>query len=171
MVAHRRRRELFPPDRRLQARMAVAAIATPLIVLAALAGVLVVLPLRLAVPVGGAAFLGVMGAVRAWRAGERRGHVLGPSEHPDLQAAVARLCFMADLPRPEIVLEPESQPNSWMVAPPRRTPRLHVTRGLLQTLSGPELEAVVAHELAHVANHDALVMTVVGGPSSALLDG
>jgi heat shock protein HtpX len=171
MVAHRRRRELFPPDRRLQARMAVAAVATPLLVLAALAAVLMVLPFRLGGPVGGALVLGVIGAITTWRAGELRGHVLGPSEHPELQAAVARLCLMGDLPRPEIVLEPERQPNSWMVAPPRRTPRLHVTRGLLEVLSGPELEAVVAHELAHLANRDALVMTVVGGPSSALLEG
>src|SRR4051812_47563139 len=171
MVASRRRRELFPPDRRLQARMAVAALLTPPLVLTALAGVLMVLPFRLAVAVGGALALGVIGAVNTWRAGERCGHVLGPSEHLELQAAVGRLCVMADLPRPEIVLEPESQPNSWMVAPPRRTPRLHVTRGLLQALSGPELEAVVAHELAHLANRDALVMTVVGGPSSALLEG
>jgi heat shock protein HtpX len=151
--------------------MVVAAVVTPLLVLAALVAVMLVLPLRLAGPVAAAGVLGLIGAVSAWRAGERRGHVLGPSEYPELQAAVERLCVMADLARPELVLEPESQPNSWMVAPPRRTPRLHVTRGLLDVLTGPELEAVAAHELAHLANRDALVMTIVSGPSAALLEG
>jgi hypothetical protein len=34
-----------------------------------------------------------------------------------------------------------------------------------------ELEAVVAHELSHVAHRDATVMTVVGGPGAVLLEG
>jgi heat shock protein HtpX len=44
---------------------------------------------------------------------------------------------------------------------------LHLTQGLLDLLEPRELEAVIAH----VANRDAAVMTVVGGPGEALLSG
>ena len=46
-----------------------------------------------------------------------------------------------------------------------------MTRGLLELLTPAELEAVVGHELAHVANRDAAVMTAVGGPGAVLLAG
>jgi heat shock protein HtpX len=46
-----------------------------------------------------------------------------------------------------------------------------LTQGLLDLLEPRELEAVIAHELAHVVNRDAAVMTVVGAPGEALLAG
>jgi heat shock protein HtpX len=49
--------------------------------------------------------------------------------------------------------------------------QLHLTQGLLDCLEPAELEAVIAHELAHVAQRDAAVMTVVGGPGAVLLAG
>jgi heat shock protein HtpX len=78
---------------------------------------------------------------------------------------------VGDLPRPDIVLDAERQPNSWVIDLPGRPPRLHVTRGLLATLDAAELEAAIAHELSHVAHRDATVMTVVGLPGSLLLEG
>ncbi len=62
-------------------------------------------------------------------------------------------------------------PNSWIEGTTRGGFRLHLTQGLLDLLEPRELEAVIAHELAHVANRDAAVMTVVGGPGEALLSG
>ena len=53
----------------------------------------------------------------------------------------------------------------------REHTRLHLTDGLLRRLDPHELEAVVAHELAHVAHRDATVMTIVGGPGAVLLGG
>ena len=170
MSRRRRRRELFPPDRRLQLWMVLASVLTPLVVLAAVTGVVEFLPLKLAIGVGVAAAIGVVAAVRSRKASSR-GRELPPDEAPELHAAVDRLSAMADIPRPVIVLEYERQPNSWVTDSPGRSPRLHVTRALLDTLEGPELEAVAAHELAHIANRDATVMTVVGGPGAVLLNG
>ena len=84
---------------------------------------------------------------------------------------VERLCVLADLPKPAIVLDRQLQPNSWIEGTKRGGFRLHLTQGLLELLEPRELEAVIAHELAHVANRDAAVMTVVGGPGEALLSG
>src|SRR3954452_7827012 len=166
----RRRRELFPPRRGLQARMAATAILTPLIVLALLVAVVDVAPPKL---LGGMAVATIAGIVAAVKARNRveNARPLRPGERPELHAAVERLCVLADLPRAEIVVDDEKQPNSWIVDPPGRAPRLHLTKRLLEMLPPPEVEAVVAHELSHVANRDATVMTVVGGPGSVLLEG
>ena len=166
----RRRRELFPPDRRLQALMALAAVLTPLVVLAAVGAALLFLPTRLRLGLLLAMAIGLVVAVRA-RSKAEDARPLPAAEAPGLHAIVDRLCALADLPRPRIYLDMEWQPNSWIVDPPGRPARLHVTSGLLDVLEGPELEAVVAHELAHVANRDATVMTVVGGPGAVLAEG
>src|SRR5215211_8982322 len=162
-MRRRRRPELFAPDRGLQARMLVAAVSTPALVLACVAAVVLVAPFKIAAEVALAAAIGAGGAVRERR---RRppAEPVTPGQEPALHAIVDRLCLLADLPKPEIVVEAEEQPNSWLVGLSRGRARLHVTRGLLDLLTPSELEAVVGHELAHLVNRDAVVMTAVGGP-------
>jgi heat shock protein HtpX len=165
-----RRPELFPADRGLQARMVLAAVVTPATVLTVVAAVVLFAPRRIVVVVAIAAIVGVALAVRARREADR-GHALDVGQAPDLHALVERLCTTADLPKPLLMLDEERQPNSWVVAAPGRRAELHVTRGLLDVLAAAELEAVIAHELAHLAHRDATVMTVVGGPGAVLLEG
>jgi heat shock protein HtpX len=168
-MRRRCRSELLPPDRGLQARMLFAMVVTPLVALAAFIGAIVLIPqarFTLVVVAG-------MGVAAAWRDDERRvcPPVLHPESLPHVHAIVERLCVLADLPKPDIVVEPERQPNSWVVARPHAQPRLHVTTGLLAVLPPDELEAVIAHELSHLAHHDARLMTVVGGLGNVLSDG
>jgi heat shock protein HtpX len=163
-------RELFPADRGLVLRMVLAAVATPLLVVAALAAVAAAAPARVGVGVGIATIVGIVAAVRE-RGAAVRGRELDPEQAPALHAAVERLCVLADLPKPRIVLEDEAQPNSWVVAVGRERSRLHLTRGIVERLEPRELEAVIAHQLAHVAHRDATVMTLVGGPGAVLLGG
>jgi heat shock protein HtpX len=169
-MRRRRRPELFAPDRGLQARMVLAAVGTPALVLAAVAAIVLYAPLKLIAGVAIAAAIGVGGAIRE-RRDRRPARPVTPEEEPQLHAIVDRLCVVADLPKPEIVVEPETQANSWLVGLSRGRARLHVTRGLLDLLTPSELEAVVGHELAHLVNHDAAVMTAVGGPGAVLLGG
>ncbi|WP_028059954.1 M48 family metalloprotease [Candidatus Solirubrobacter pratensis] len=164
------RRKLLPADRGLVARMVVAAVATPLIVLALLTVVFLAAPTKIIIVTGIASVLGV-GAMRKERAGGRRTSTVSEGEAPELHAIVERLCLLADLPKPAIVVEPQRVPNSWVVGTGAGGYRLHLTEGLIDRLDRHELEAVIGHELAHVANHDAAVMTVVGGPGAALLGG
>lgn len=168
--ARDRHAALFAADRRLQARMAATAVLTPLSVVAALVGLAFVLEREVLLAVLLALAIGVVAAVRARRRQETA-HVLTVAEAPELHAVVERLCVRADLPKPEIVVDAERQPNSWILDLPGRPPRLHLTQGLLDVLDPGELEAVIAHELCHVAHGDATVMTVVGLPGAALKDG
>ncbi|MEN3285081.1 MAG: heat shock protein HtpX [Solirubrobacteraceae bacterium] len=169
-MRHRRRPELFAPDRGLQARMLLAAVATPAIVLGCLAAIVLFAPLKVIGVVALAVVIGIAGAIRE-RRGRPSAQPVSSAQEPELHAIVDRLCVLADLPRPEIVVEPEPQPNSWLVGLSRGRARLHVTRGLLDLLTPSELEAVVGHELAHLVNRDAVVMTAVGGPGAVLLGG
>ena len=165
-----KRRELFPFDGGLAARMVAAAVLTPLVVVAVLAAIVLFAPWRLVAGVAIASAIGVVAAVR-----ERRSRLapieLTAEEAPAVHAIVERLCVVADLPKPRIVLEQERQPNSWIVSIGRGRSQLHLTQGLLDSLEPVELEAVIGHELAHVAHRDAAVMTFVGGPGAVLQGG
>jgi heat shock protein HtpX len=78
---------------------------------------------------------------------------------PELHALVERLCALADLPKPRIVLLPAAAPNAFAAGRRRGKTVIAVSRGLLERLEPRELEAVVAHEVTHLANRDAVVMT------------
>jgi heat shock protein HtpX len=164
------RRGLFPRDRALQLRMVLAAVMTPVLTVSSLVAILFLLPPALLLGVLLACAAGIV--IVACEQGESPGGaVLAPGEEPRLQAIVDRLCVIADVRRPEIVLETERQPNTWLVDLPGCPPRLHVTRSLLDMLEPDELQAVLAHELSHLANRDALVMTVIGMPGVILSKG
>jgi heat shock protein HtpX len=94
-----------------------------------------------------------------------RAHVLEPSAEHRLRPMVERLCGLADLPPPRLAVMPTDVPNAFSAGRGPRTAVIVVTRGLLERLDDEELEAVLAHELAHVANRDAFVMTIAAAPA------
>ena len=90
---------------------------------------------------------------------------LADGEEPELRALVGRLAAMADLPEPRLALSPTDVPNAFAAGRSPRDAVIVVTRGLLRRLGPVELEAVLAHELTHVASRDAFVMTLIGAPA------
>jgi len=86
--------------------------------------------------------------------------VVSAEEAPDLHAMVERLCAMADLPKPRIAVVPTDVPNAFATGRNPKHAAVAVTQGLWQRLEKEEVEAVLAHELSHIANRDVLVMTV-----------
>jgi heat shock protein HtpX len=160
--------------------MVLVAIGTPLMVLAAVASSALAIVwlsgdtqdgLENLVFVCGAAFIGALAtllSVYLTRGNRPTARTMTPTEAPELHAIVERLSVLADERKPDIVLVPEAQPNSWMVTRRRARPRLHITEGLIERLEPAELQAVIAHEIAHLVNRDAAVMTVVSGPGVAL---
>jgi heat shock protein HtpX len=151
----------------LAVRMVLVAVLTPLMALGVLVAIVVAFPGRLWL--AAALVAGVISTVVAYRkATPPPGTVISEANDPALIAVLNRLCGLADLARPEVVLSDQRQPNSWVVHLPGQGPRLYLTRGLRELLTLDELAAVLAHELAHIANRDALVMTVVGGPGTVM---
>jgi heat shock protein HtpX len=97
-----------------------------------------------------------------------RAKTLRRDEKPELQELVLRVAAQADLPAPQVALIRSWAPNALTAARQPSTAVVAVTTELLRRLEPPELEAVVAHELAHVANRDGPVMTFVSGPAMAM---
>jgi heat shock protein HtpX len=73
---------------------------------------------------------------------------------------VERLCALADLPKPRVAIVETDVPNAFATGRNQKHAVVAVTRGLLQRLEPREIEAVLAHELSHIANRDVLIMTV-----------
>jgi heat shock protein HtpX len=87
-------------------------------------------------------------------------HEVSPQEAPMLHGAVERLCLTADLPKPKIAIAQTAMPNAFAVGRSPKSATICVTTGLLEMLSPSELEAVLGHELTHIANRDVAVMTL-----------
>src|SRR3954447_11212591 len=85
-------------------------------------------------------------------------------ESPFASGLVERLCMRADMCAPKLVVENGPVATAWTVGG-----RIHVTKRLLELLDDAELEAVLAHEVAHIARRDAAVMEICSAPSSVLL--
>ena len=83
------------------------------------------------------------------------------SEAPDLHATVERLAHAAGLPKPKVCIVPSQSPNAFATGRNPSHAVVAVTEGSLRLLSPEELEGVLAHEMAHVANRDMLISTIV----------
>jgi heat shock protein HtpX len=86
--------------------------------------------------------------------------IVTSEEAPDLHAMVERLCAMADLPKPRIAVVDTPVPNAFATGRNPKHAAVAVTTGIWHRLEPQELEAVLAHELSHIANRDVLIMTV-----------
>jgi heat shock protein HtpX len=87
---------------------------------------------------------------------------VSPAEEPELHGIIERLCVQADLPKPRVCVMETSMPNAFAMGRTRKTTTVCATRGILELLTPPELEGVLAHELTHVINRDVTVMTLAG---------
>jgi len=86
--------------------------------------------------------------------------IVSAEDAPELHAMVERLCAMADLPKPRIAVVDSDVPNAFATGRNPKHAAVAVTTGLWRRLDPQEVEAVLAHELSHVANRDVLVMTL-----------
>jgi len=85
---------------------------------------------------------------------------VSPQQAPELHQLVDRLCALADMPKPRVAVADSDLPNAFATGRNQKHAVVCVTTGIMRRLSEPELEAVLAHELSHVAHRDVAVMTI-----------
>ncbi len=89
-----------------------------------------------------------------------RAREVTPEQAPELHGVIDRLCALADMPKPRVHIADTDLPNAFATGRSPQHSSICVTTGILQRLSAEELEGVLSHELAHVANRDVAIMTV-----------
>lgn len=75
---------------------------------------------------------------------------------------VSRLAGKAGLPMPEVAIY-EGEPNAFATGATKNSSLVAVSTGLLQSMTREEAEAVLAHEVAHIANGDMVTLTLIQG--------
>jgi heat shock protein HtpX len=154
-------RSRFRPDRGLSVRMGLT------MVLLALLYVVLILAIGYftnAIWLGILIGLGVLWA--QWYFSDKlalsamRAREVSPSEAPQLHAIVDRLCALANVPKPRVAIANTELPNAFAAGRSPDRAVLCATTGLMRRLDERELEAVLSHELSHVAHRDVTVMTI-----------
>ena len=90
-------------------------------------------------------------------------HEVTPQQEPKLHEIVDRLCLLADMAKPRVGVSEMDMPNAFATGRNPNHAVICATRGLMSRLNDEELEAVLAHELSHVAHRDVAVMTIASG--------
>ncbi|GAA0849624.1 protease HtpX [Cupriavidus pauculus] len=79
-----------------------------------------------------------------------------------LVQTVQKLATRAGLPMPEVAIY-DGEPNAFATGASKKNSLVAVSTGLLQSMSHDEVEAVLAHEVAHIANGDMVTLTLIQG--------
>ena len=85
-----------------------------------------------------------------------------------LHALTAELARNAGLPEPKVYLIDTAQPNAFATGRNPANAAVAVTSGLVRSTTREELAGVIAHELAHIRNHDTAIMTVTATFAGAI---
>jgi heat shock protein HtpX len=97
-----------------------------------------------------------------------RARTIGPEDAPELYEMVDRLRQRAGLPMPTVAIAPSEQPNAFATGRNHEHAVVCCTAGILKLVSKPELEGVIAHELAHIKHRHMLVGTVAATVAGAI---
>ena len=89
-----------------------------------------------------------------------RARVSDPAEYPELHRMVEKLATDAGIPKPRVAIMQTPVPNAFATGRSPKHAVVAVTDSIMRLLSPRELEAVLAHELAHVKNRDVLTLTI-----------
>ncbi|MGI2261277.1 protease HtpX [Shewanella sp. GXUN23E] len=106
-------------------------------------------------------------AMSKWMAKKTMGLMV--IEHPQdgqqrwLVDTVARQAQQAGIAMPEVAIYDSPEMNAFATGPSKNNSLVAVSTGLLYSMSPDEVEAVLAHEVSHVANGDMVTLTLIQG--------
>ena len=80
-----------------------------------------------------------------------------------LVETVEKLAAKAEIGMPEVAVFQSPQPNAFATGANRNNALVAVSTGLLEAMQPEEVEAVLAHEVGHVANGDMITLTLIQG--------
>lgn len=113
----------------------------------------------------GGAFISL--ALSKWMARMSTGATLiGTPSNPEeawLKSTVERLARQAHIGAPDVAIYESPQPNAFATGMSRDHAMVAVSSGLLQGMNHDQVEAVLGHEITHVANGDMVTMTLLQG--------
>ncbi len=93
---------------------------------------------------------------------------VSPQEEPELHQMIARLAERAGVPKPRVHVTPAEQPNAFATGRNPSHASIAVTSGIQRALGPRELEGVLAHEMAHIANRDILIASIAAMVAGAI---
>jgi heat shock protein HtpX len=93
----------------------------------------------------------------------------GNAELDWLHATVRRLTQQANLPMPEVGVYNSPEVNAFATGPSKSRSLVAVSQGLMRGMRREEIEGVLAHEVAHIANGDMVTMTLLQGVVNAFV--
>ena len=91
-----------------------------------------------------------------------KAHEIEKADAPQLYNVVEEMAIAAGVPMPRVMVVETDALNAFATGTSTRHGAIAVTRGLLDTLDRDELQGVVGHEMAHLANLDTRYAVVVG---------
>jgi heat shock protein HtpX len=86
-----------------------------------------------------------------------------------LYQTVERLTRQAHLPMPEVGIYESGEVNAFTIGPSKSRSLVAVSSGLMRSMRPDEVEGVLAHEVAHIANGDMVTMTLLQGVINAFV--
>jgi heat shock protein HtpX len=89
-----------------------------------------------------------------------RAKPVSEQEAPQLYRILRDLTERASLPMPRVYTIPSEQPNAFATGRNAKHAAVAVTEGLTRSMPEDQIRGVLAHELAHVKNHDILVTSI-----------
>jgi heat shock protein HtpX len=117
-------------------------------------------------PIGGliaaALSLGAFFAGDSMVLGVSQARQVDETEAPQLINVVRELSLAANIPEPKVYLIEDTALNAFATGRDPEHASIAITRGLLDRLDREELQGVIGHELAHVANYDIRFSLLVG---------
>ncbi len=89
-------------------------------------------------------------------------------DSPDLFAIIEEVAKNAGLPMPKVYVIEQNSPNAFATGRDPSHAAVAVTTGIMNILTIDELKGVIAHELAHIKNHDTLIASIAATIAGAI---